>query len=111
MRFSKPEVEEGIAPTKTSGNDGSPSSASTPPGRRTLTLPYRNTNKMWYLWGDNNKHDTMRRERESGTTHIDGGSYPDPMHSFSSSYPASGDKGFAIALDKYVALSSTTDGN
>lgn len=51
--------------SKTSGNDGSPSSASTPLGRRTLTLPYRNTNKMWYLWGDNNKHDTMRRVRDT----------------------------------------------
>ena len=48
---------------------------------RTLTLPYRNTNKMWYLWGDNNKHDTMRRVRESGTTHIDDGSFPDPIPS------------------------------
>lgn len=78
---------------------------------RTLTLPYRNTNKMWYLWGDNNKHDTMRRKRENDTTHIGCGSYPDPMHSFSSSYPASGDKGIVIAIDKYVTLSSEIDGN
>lgn len=48
---------------------------------RTQTQPYRNTNKMWYLWGDNNKHDTMRRERENDTTHIGCGSGPNPKHS------------------------------
>lgn len=74
-------------------------------------LPYRNTNKMWYLWGDNNKHDTMRREGENDTTHIGCGSGLDPMHPFSSSYPASGDKGIVIALDKYVTLSSEIDVN
>ena len=57
MRFSKSEVEEGIAPTKTSDFDGSPSPASTPLGCRTIkptrgVHPHCNRQKREFLLGD-----------------------------------------------------------
>ena len=58
-----------------------------PPRVAPHPLPYPKYNEMWYLWGDNNKHDTMRREGENDTTHIGCGSYQDPKPS---SHPTSG---------------------
>ena len=52
-----------------------------PPRVAPHPLPYPKYNELWYLWGDNNKHDTMRREGENDTTHIGCGSGPNPKPS------------------------------
>lgn len=54
----------------------------------------------------------MRRERGNGTTHFGCGEDPHPKPPlYPHPTPYQEDKGFAIALDKCVALASVIDGN